>query len=451
MIFFSITVLFTKEESLTKKTYNIPFAGGKEKISYLDDKDIGTISILSKEIYIDLYENYSKIRVVYILKNQKNSSINIMFLYPKIDIDKKNIEINNNIESKNDEYVRGNYSEFTAKVDDKLIQPPIKDYGLIEPDIPIKTERTTIKSSTDKPDYIYMESVDSFTYLYGFYSIPIAFLEKDKIKIELSYTSKHYYNEIISTNFSNREKYEEPSLKYCYYKNEDDENDIVKAESDKLFFYTLWTNQYFNNGNKEDTPINDLHIELRSHIVNNDYLNVSPKNYSQKNNLFIWKYKNFIPKSINNIMVTISSENENKFYPKSLFKITPDIIKNPYENLYKLILNKDISIEYKENKEIEISEIIFSPKIYNNKYDVRAANNPLIFEITFFNKNNMNNPILIVKKEIKPKFYFHTIKKRTYITIFKGSPVKSNLIKIRILKGSIPNDDTFYIGNIQIK
>ena len=429
----------------------MPFNGGKEMIHYLDDKDVGSVSILSKEVFIDLYEHYSKIRVTYTLKNKKKRGVNILFLYPKMDIDKKNIEIANHVEGKSNEYIKGDYNGFIAKVDEKLVSTTIKEYELIEPNIPIKTEHTTIKSSTETPDYIYMENVDSFRYLYGFYSIPIAFLEKDKIEIELSYITKHYYNEIISTNFTNREKYEEPSLKYCYYKNIEDEDDIIKAKSDKLFFYKLWTDQYFNDGNKKDSPIDKLNITLRSHIVNNDYLNISPKNYSRKKNLFFWKHKDFIPKSMDNIMISISSENENRFYPKSLFKITPDIVKNPYENLYKLTLNEDLSIEYKENKKIDVSEIIFSPKIYNNKYDVRETNNPLLFEIAFFNKKNLNNPILVTEKEIKPKFYFDTIKKRTYITIFKKSPIKCNLIKIRILKGSIPNDDTFYIGNIQVK
>ncbi len=447
VFFLSLTALFSAEVSLVKKIYNVPFNGGKEIISYLEEGDIGSISILSKNVYIDLYENYSKVRVLYVLKNNVKSSINIRFLYPKMDIDKNNIKSVNGVESKMREYISGDYNGFIAKVDEKFVNVVVKDDTITEPNIPIKTEHVIIKSSTENPDNIHMENTDSFVYEYGFYSVPIAFLEKDKIEVEFSYITKHYYNDITSTNFQNSEKYEEPSLKYCYY----NDNETTRAESDKLFFYSFWTDRYFNNGGKEDSSIKNLSVELRSHVIDNEYLNISPKNYKQKKNLFIWKYSDFIPRSINNIIVCISSENEHKAYPRSLFDITPDIIPNPYENLYKLDRGEDLTIQYREDKEINISEIRFSPKIHNNKYDVREANNPLLFEISFFDKSSIDRPILVTEKSIKSKAYFDTIKKRSYITIFKDKPVKCNLIKIKILDGSIPYNDIFYIGNIQLR
>ncbi|HQB61816.1 MAG TPA: hypothetical protein PK899_09195, partial [Spirochaetota bacterium] len=80
-----IPIALFAQISLEKRYSKNIFNGGKEYIKFADEDDKESILISYQLVKVDLYENFSKINISYIIINKSSSKIEFDFCYPKLD------------------------------------------------------------------------------------------------------------------------------------------------------------------------------------------------------------------------------------------------------------------------------------------------------------------------------------------------------------------------------
>jgi len=104
---------------------------------------------------------------------------------------------------------------------------------------------------------------------------------------------------------------------------------------------------------------------------------------------------------------------------------------------------------YPDNGSITVGEIRILPKIYTKKEAIKESNNPLKFEILFSDNADFSNAVSATKT-IKLREYFTLIKRKNYISIYKGDQVECKFIKIKFLETSLSSEDFIQINDIEI-
>ena len=79
---FLLSVFFIYSYNIEKKYFGNIVGGGREKIILKDQSDKKNIVVLSRNITIELYEKYSKVNIIYKIKNNNKKGSSITFLYP---------------------------------------------------------------------------------------------------------------------------------------------------------------------------------------------------------------------------------------------------------------------------------------------------------------------------------------------------------------------------------
>ncbi|HOF01936.1 MAG TPA: hypothetical protein PK385_00755 [Spirochaetota bacterium] len=452
-----IPIALFAQISLEKRYSKNIFNGGKEYIKFADEDDKESILISYQLVKVDLYENFSKINISYIIINKSSSKIEFDFCYPKLDtaISKNVVKfsaLDGTIVDKSVvEYtINGNYTDYKITVNGLK-----KDFLVISG---IYQEKNVPFFSGDTKDYIdgdknVSENIDSFLYNYGWYKTPISIEAKKKILINISYSTSHYFNEIIQDKGS-KILSEDPALNYNYV----DIEDKRIYNSDKIFSFYFFTDYV-----DQILPANKRVVKIVNHLIDDDYINISPKKFKKKSgSTYIYKTRNKRTTSLDNIFIKISDTYNPKTISSLYFKSTPQRITRDHSSFYTIDkFNKEITLEYlpnnksadsslyPDNDDITVSEIRILPKIYTRKEAIKESNNPLKFEILFSDNAEFSNAVSAIKT-IKLREYFTLIKKKNYISIYKGDRATCKFIKIKFLETSLSPEDSIHINDIEI-
>ena len=229
-------------DEISKVYYNNVFSGGKERIIKIKD-DIDKIIIENCSIDIILFNNYSKIKIIYLIENKGNDN-KFLFEFPRLDAIVNKIIGSYKEDGKNyrrkTERIKGGYIDFSISVDNNKIEYSVKEDDIVELDLPFKIGNSFIfKDSKNK---LYREFVDSFYYVYSWYTAPIQIGAKEKKRIQINYCVSHYYN-VIDLRKKNIHKTDitditgDPALKYIAV----EMSDKTQLISEKIFNYLLST------------------------------------------------------------------------------------------------------------------------------------------------------------------------------------------------------------------
>lgn len=451
-----IPIALSAQISLEKKYSKNIFNGGKEYIKFMDEEDKKSITISYQLVNVDLYENRSKINISYAIINKSESKIEFDFCYPKIDtaISKNIVKLSavdgTIVDKSTIEYkINGNYMDYKIAVNglkrDFLVISGIYQ----EKNIPFFNGDT--KSYIDDGKNV-NENIDSFLYNYGWYKTPISVEAKKKIMINISYTTSHYFNEIVQDKGS-KILTEDPALNYNYV----EINDKRIYSSDKIFSFYFFTD-YID----QIIPVNKRVVKIVNHIIDDEYINISPKKFKKSGSTYIYKSRNKKMTSLDNIFIKISDMYNPKTISSLYFKSTPQKISRDQSSFYQIDkFNKEITLEYLPNNKgsdsslypdydnIAVGEIRILPKIYTKKEAVKESNNPLKFEILFSDNADFSNAVSVIKT-IKLREYFTLIKRKNYISIYKGDQITCKFIKIKFLETSLSLEDYIHINDIEI-
>ncbi len=451
-----IPIALSAQISLEKKYSKNIFNGGKEYIKFVDEEDKKSIIISYQLVKVDLYENLSKLNISYVIINKSDSKVEFDFCYPKLDtaISKNIVKLSaldgTIVDKSVIEYkINGNYMDYKITVNGLK-----KDFLVIsgiyqEKNIPFFNGDT--KSFIDGDKNV-NENIDSFLYNYGWYKTPISIEGKKKTMINISYTTSHYFNEIVLDKES-KILTEDPALNYNYV----EINDKRIYNSDKIFSFYFFTD-YID----QILPVNKRIVKIVNHLIDDDYINISPKKFNKSGSSYIYKTRSKKTTSLDNIFIKISDTYNPKTISSIYFKSNPQKINRDQSSFYQIDkFNKEITLEYlPDNKSsdtslypdhgsITVGEIRILPKIYTKKEAIKESNNPLKFEILFSDNANFSNAVSAIKT-IKLREYFTLIKRKNYISIYKGDQVECKFIKIKFLETSLSSEDFIQINDIEI-
>jgi len=434
----SLCNLFPQEEITKKYFYNI-FGGGREKIIYGKENDI-KIEELNINIY--LYNTHARINAEYIISNNGNDSA-INFYYPKVDAKIKVLE-NENPKIR-EEIIKGDYINFSAAVDNKTINYNIvenfSDKEVILMPFKIGNEIHRINPKNRKKE----DSVpDSYKFYYSWYNFSVDLAKKEHKKIIISYETPLYYNEITAKNLTRdlNGDMEDPALNYVKNYN----NDVLFLRSERIFTYFLTLPQNLN-----PLEIEKVYINLNANVINYNDLKVLPLNFKKSKNNYIWKYKNFNPREINNIVISVfSAAGEKDSFVA--YKTNIEKKKSDYKEYFELSKLKDelvLELNKKNQANALIKKIKFSPLSFDDKAEIKNTNLPSEVEISFSNDKSFNNSVKFTKIVGERKLP-RILGKYSGVEIFTSKKgIEAKYIKIRILN-TTKDEEKVLIGNISV-
>ncbi len=434
--------LYSDEEIKKEYLYNI-FGGGKEKIIILKG-NISDININQADIDINLFDNYSNIKVIYTLEN-KGENAEILFAYPKIDakVNKITDEIGNkkNVENK---IINGNFLNYSISINGESSSFSIKEDNQKELNIPYKIGDYYYQKSKNKNNeiIIHEEMIDSYNYYYSWYITPVNIKKDETKEISISYSTPHYYNIISLDNIIKDLDLEDPALAYLSSINGKSKNYC----SEKIFIYNFNTSY----SNKEKI-IDKIYIKLKSNIIDQNYLKILPINYKKIGNNYYWKYKNLKASPVNNMLVKISPIYSNETINPLAFIYKPEKKVDGIKAYFELNKsNNEIILEYKSNnnESINVNKIRIFPDYYESKFDLKEMNKPLLIEVELSNYPNFYDSTKVTEK-IRNKEFIRLVQRRSHVDIYKGDEVQCKFIKIKVLNTSNKNDSV-KISDIQV-
>jgi len=431
------------EEFFYKEYSSNIISGAREKFEFENEEYKKSFEISFIKVDVNLFNNYSRITINYIIRNKSKNEIKCNFLYPfiysnvfkKIEKSEKGKLIENRTE---------NVEKKSLYKDFKIIENGIKrDYeikfsNIEESNIPysIGNERKLFNDTT-----LFSEKVISFIHKYGFFSIDLKFKSKERKILTVIYNVDHYNNN-IKTNFEYSNSMEDPALRYMFKK----VDDTIQLLSDYIFYFILKP-QY-----SEQVIIpKKVFIKLRPYLINNNHLKILPSKYKWKGSDIIFSYSNPKFKDYDNIYISILPLNSKNSIPSFYFKSSLEKIKRDKGEFFLLKKNEDLIFEYiednnlsflyqKDNNKIGITEIRILPKIFTLKKSIKDTNLPLEFEISFSDNKDFKDATTITKKFSYKEFYTLLNKKR-YLTLFKGERIFCKFIKLRVIRTFFKEDE----------
>jgi len=439
LICFSI-VFYGFSYEIDKKYYGNIISGGREKILFNNEQDKKNITVLSRNINVDLFEKHNRISIVYKIRNNTKKEVKISFLYPFLisSITKSKEDLSNDsfLNSFIDiQKIEGVYSDFLVKENSNNISYVLeRDLDDIETTIPFKIGDSKI--SYKNGDWN-KEVVDSYVNKYGFYRAELDFSGKEEKILQISYTSKNYYNSLIVNDYDKEDNFEDPALEYETNYNEKGYNSI----SDRVFSFVLFTPY------DRDIPLLNTAIKVNSNLINEEYYKIQSTNFKKSGTSYLWNYRNLKPKLLHNIIIKINRKNSKETINLSDFNLNLEKKSKGNNRYYEI--EKDITLTYKPetNDKIAISEIRIMPEIYTSKKSILKANKIIELEISLFDENK--NLIKRVPKIINQNEYLSLLKKKNYISIFKDDEIKCKSIAITLKKVSNENEKII-INDIEI-
>lgn len=453
-LFFSLIITaFISSEDLVKKYYNNVFHGGKERFVFQYPDDRKLINVKYCNITVDLFPEYASLNIVYEI-SAKDRDVNCEFMFPKIDsfINKSTYSLID--ENKDDVLLdskllkkEGNYDNFSISVNGESVKYKIETSDMLELEIPYRLGDE--KEYFDEKMNLYKESVESFTFLYGWYTIPLIIKEKEKLKINITYNCGYYYNENYFDHTRSAIEIEDPALRYEYTESSMGKTGV----SEKIFSYL-----FFTSYSLEEQIVYKTYFKLISHLIDSDILKIIPSNYKQRGIRYYWSYKRLKAKPSNNITVSLFPSNSRRLIPLHDFKFNLVKKRNYKGTYYEMNKNDDLVIEYNVDGDtgqtygddtVTVNEIRIAPNYFTDRDQIDNSNIPLEFEIAFSMTENFNDVKKYVEKFDEKDFY-DLIDKTSYLSIYKGKPVECKFIRIRILNTSYDNNNIVKIRDIEI-
>lgn len=440
------------EKYFYKSYSNHIISGGRERFIFKNIDDKKDIELLLAKIDVNLFYNYSKVTLNYIIRNKKEKYIETKFLYPflysKIVKKIEKTEKLKFIENRKEEIIiKGSYIDFKINENGISQNYEVEFSDIDELNIPynIGDEKNIFTSNS-----LYSEKVLSFIYRYAFYKINLNFKAKEKKNITISYFVPHYNNKIKASFLEYNNSIEDPSLRYMFKRI----NEYFEMISDSVFTFILYPSYI----NETITP-KKMYIKIRPYLINNEYLKILPNKYKFNKSNIIFKYSNPKFKNYDNINIKIFPLNSKNSIFSFYFISTPEkkkrdkfqffILKKGEDLIFEYIPDNNLSFLYKKNDDkIGIKEIKIMPQIFTLKKSIKNTNLPLEFEISLSDNKDFINSV-IIKKELSYKNYYQLLKTKKYITIYKGERIFCKFIKIKITKLFYDDDDPIQLNDIE--
>lgn len=436
LILLCVVIINLNSTELLKRYFNLPFNGGLPKITSISD-DVN-IKRSYANYRVDLFDNYAKVHCIFKIEN-KGSKAKVTFAYPSLGCRYSEIK-NNKHNSKSKSYsYEYNYYNFTMEINNQRINFTSKKDNLIETSIPYKYGVT---NSSDAKGARLEKYPSSYLYYYIWNITNFTLDKKEKKTITVDYTVPLYYNE-IKTDISNIDKYKDNIFDYKY-------NKILNNYTSEKFFIMLFNTAY----SFSQKPFSKCKVKLYSHIIDNSFYSVTPKNYKHKGLVFTWFYKDFKPKTSHNIVVKVQNKKNVQRVLSSEMIAIPQREKGQFSWYHKFNLESEPSIVLArvDKKPFVIREIRMSSENFSTKERLKKANLPIKISISFSNKKDLSDAIRFIRK-IKKKTFYKSINRRAYIRIFKSKkPLHYKYIKIVILDstGKDKGNKIIKINNFEI-
>lgn len=426
--------------NIEKKYYGNIAGGGREKILDEDGLLEKNVSVVSRNISVELFERYAKVNIIYKIKNNSSTDKKIVFLYPYLvsSVIKSIEDLTNDsfLNAFTDiQKIEGVYADFLVKEDNENVKFQIENFSDdMENNLPFRIGDSKISFQNN---LWYKEVVDSFSNKYGYYSFGLDFKKKEVKTLAISYTTKNYYNEVLVKNYTGEDDFEDPALEYetvC------EKNGYVST-SDKIFSFILFTPY------DKDTPMKNTVLRVASNLIDEDYLKIQPTNYKKSGTTYIWNYRSLKPKQLHNVLFRINRKYAFNSVNIWDFGISPKKQSKVGHKYYEV--DKEMILEYKPetDEEFTFSEMRIMPEIYSSKSSVLKSNKIIELEIWVFDKEQ--RLLRNVTKIISQKDYLSLLDKKNFITIYKESDIKCKSIKIYIRKTSSENEKII-INDIEI-
>lgn len=424
-------ILSVSPNGFEKKYFGNFISGGREKIIFKERTDNGSVEVISRDLDITLFDKYSKINIVYKIKNIAKESVSTSLLYPFVisSITKSIEDMSSDSflnSDKDIQKIESIYSDFLIKENGNRIQYQIeKDYDYLENSLPFKIGDSRIFFDNKVWN---KEVIDSFSNKYGFYKADLDFSPKELKTVQISYIAKNYYNTIVLDNYESDFDFEDPALNYETTYSGSRYNSV----SDRVFSFLFYTPY------DRDLNIVKTTVTLNSNLINDRYLKIQPTNFKKSGTTYTWNYKNLKPKSLHNIIVMINKNYSVETINLSNFILNLDKKTKGNSRYYEV--SDEMLLTYKPDikENISVSEIRIMPEIYSSKRSIQNANRITEVEISFFDKNNK-----LIKKAIKTiniREYYSLLTKKNYITIFKDDEFLCKSISIKIKKRTNENE-----------